>query len=224
MACTIAGESIAPISSRIDDSCCATIFCTKAPSDDAVLIQADDTAKFWGLDEKCLGYFKTIEEAESVVSHVLYRPDYLLGYEVEDVEDDEPVNLKVFDQSLNLLAVCNGGCHRPGEKNYQLECRFKEGEKVLAVLQAGYLAVVPATVIGPVDPEIWRKEFEADVLASSYYDSYEDFEKTLLDFDWDSVAVRPHVRLEVRSNRMGEKINVPRVHLFPYRDFKDKDE
>ena len=89
---------------------------------------------------------------------------------------------------------------------------------MLAVFQAGYYAVVPSTIVGPVTPELWRKHLEADDLASAYFDSFEDFQKTLLDWDWDSVAVHPHVRLEGSNMKMNDTELVPRVLLFPYRE------
>ena len=68
--------------------------------------------------------------------------------------------------------------------------------------------------------DIIRKNFESDEMASNYYDSFEDFQETLIDWDWDSVAVHPHVRLNSLSLTMSDTELVPRVMLFPLLNFK----
>ena len=88
---------------------------------------------------------------------------------------------------------------------------------MLAAIIPSYNAIIPATIIGPVTPDTYRKVYEEDELCHIHYDSFEDFEKEIWDFDWDAVVVRPLVRL----NGMSEEVIVPRIYLLPYREVND---
>lgn len=215
------GDSISPISLSKADTYKAGVLCVEKTTDNTKVISHDGDNTYWGLCARYLGDFKTIEDAKSILSHAVFRPHALLGYEIDEEEDSVPMMVNVYDSNFDLLATYKEGGHKPGGKKYQEECRFKVGEKVLAVFQAGYCAVVPSTVVGPVTPELWRKHLEADDLASAYYDSFEDFQKSLLDWYWDFVAVHPHVRLEGSSMKMSDTELVPKVFLFPYRELND---
>ncbi|UKK63397.1 MBL fold metallo-hydrolase [Prevotella communis] len=214
------GDCISPISSSKADTCKAEVICIDKPKDDTKVISHDGDSTYWRLCARCLGDFKNMEDARSILSHTVFRPHALLGYEIYEEEDSAPMMVNVYDSNFDLLATYKEGGHKPGGKKYQEECRFKVGEKVLAAFQAGYKAVVPATVVGPVVPDIIRKNFESDEMASNYYDSFEDFQETLIDWDWDSVAVHPHVRLNSLSLTMSDTELVPRVMLFPLLNFK----
>lgn len=214
------GDSISPISSNKVDAWKTTIFCVDKPNDDTKAISYDGDNTYWRLSERELGNFKTEEDAKYMLSHTEFGSDTLLGYKIDEEEDMQPNKTFIYDRNKELLASYNNGGHKPKGKKYQETCRFKVGEKVLAVFKAGYYAVAPSTVVGPVTPELWRKHLEADDLASAYYDSFEDFQKSLLDWHWDFVAVHPHVKLERSSMKMSDTELVPRVFLFPYREVK----
>lgn len=62
------GESISPISEHVADSTWARIVCSKT-------------------EGKFLGSFKTEEDARFLISHIAFRPDQLLDYEISEEED-----------------------------------------------------------------------------------------------------------------------------------------
>jgi len=212
------GESVAPISSRKVDPYSACIYCVKEAKGHTDVTDDGDNARCWALDDKFLGDFACHEDAYSVISHVRYRPEALLGYEIETEDDMWPSEIKVYDPQLNIMAEYHEGKHSPGEEKYQEPCRFKAGEKALAVFYAGYNAVIPVTVIGPLDPDYWHKLYNKEEMIHDFFSTYESFQESLLDWDWDSVMVHPLVRFD----EMSETEIVPRVRLFPYSDFKEK--
>ena len=214
------GETFSPISSSLADAVSADVLCVKALDEDIKIIDNTTGESAWGLEEKRIGTFKKLEDAAFVISHTSYKTSSMLGYVVEEEEDMNPSTVNVYDTGMTLLATYKEGGHKPGEKKYQEACRFAPGEKVLAAFHADYYSVVPATVKGPVMPDHFRKIYENDDLVQINYDTFEDFLNILWDWDWDSVAVHPHIKLEGLGEKMGDTMLIPRVLLFPYREFK----
>ena len=211
------GESISPISSRLADSCSAEIYCLKDPDDSLEVVEGPETGdrpQFWALDNCILGKFSTLDDAKAILSHTCYRPQALLGYVVEKIEDMWPAQSQVFDAEWRLLAEYIHGGHRPGGKKYQEPCRFQSGEKVLAVIRAGLDCIVPATVIGPQSLELIRQylEYDDELLGAP---SYEEIVGSYNDWDWDAVFVKPLVRLRNEFHKMSPIEPVQRIHLFP---------
>ena len=62
------GESISPISERVADAIWARIICSKT-------------------EGKFLGSFNTEEDAQFFISHIVFRPDKQLAYEISEEED-----------------------------------------------------------------------------------------------------------------------------------------
>ena len=211
------GEVFSPISSSQTDACTATIFFAVNPGEEIKRIDGDE--KFWGLAEKGVGTFANRTDAFFALSHTTYKLDCLLGFQIEDEEDMTPSVSEIYDSKLSLLATYTEGEHQPGGKNYHEACRFAPGEKVLALFTHTYYAVVPAIVSRPVTKDDYREKIENDPIASSFYDDYEDFIASLYDWDWDSMVVNPLVKLSNGFDEMTDKEIVPRVYLFPYREF-----
>ena len=209
------GQSISPVSSSKADNCSARIICTKDLEDGTVYENREDWEEAHGLGVKSIGAFKTSEDSKFALGHTLYRPAALVGYEIEDGEDLTPSKIQTFDANKNLLATYTHGGHQPDGAKYQEACRFAAGEKVLAVFQAPYDAVVPVKVIGSITPESERESWEQNE-TKEYYDTYEDYVKDWDDWHWDSVAVHPLVKLKSGNYQMTDMETVPRVHLFPY--------
>lgn len=216
------GQSIAPISTSIADSCRLNIFCTKE-LEDRTTCESREDGEVYGLDSKYMGAFKSMDVAKFVLEHTLYRQANLVGYEIEDEEDLFPSKVQTFDVNKNLLATYTHGGHQPGGAKYQEACRFAPGEKVLAVFNAPYYAVVPVKVIGPITSESERERWELND-PKVYYDSYEDYVKDWDDWHWDSVAVTPLAKLKKDLYQMANTEVVPRIHLFPYQKYEIKDE
>lgn len=214
------GETFSPISSSLADAVSADVLCVKALDEDIKIIDNTTGESAWGLEEKCIGKFKKLEDATFAISHTSYKTNATLGYEVDEEEDMSSSVVNVYDSGMTLLATYKRGGHKPGGKKYQEACRFASGEKVLAAFHAGCRSVVPVTVKGPVTPDHFREIYENDDLVQISYDTFEDFLNILWDWDWDSVAVHPHVKLESLGEGMDDTMLIPRVFLFPYREFK----
>ena len=210
------GEVFSPISSNKTDACTATIFFAVNPGEEIKRIDGDE--KFWGLAEKNVGTFSNRTDAFFALSHI-NKSDCLFGFQIEEEEDMTPSVNEIYDSKLSLLATYTEGGHRPGGEKYHEACRFAQDEKVLALFTHTYHSVVPAIVSGPVTKDDFREMLENDPIASNFYDDYEDFIASLYDWDWDSVVVKPLIKLTNGFDEMTDKEIVPRVYLFPYREF-----
>lgn len=211
------GESIAPLSWYKDESPDAVILCVKEINDGINVISNESGEECYGLKEVLLGYFRTKEESEFILSRTTYCPDSILGHIVSDDEDFATMVMKSFDAKLKPLVTYTYGGHSPNE--YKEPFAFRKGEKVLAVFQEPYNAVVPSVLIGPVTSESGRQDFEKND-TREYYDKYEDYVKDWDDWQWSSVEVHPLVKLKTDRYQMVDTMVVPRIYLFPYRSFK----
>ncbi len=84
----------------------------------------------------------------------------------------------------------------------------------------GYDVVFPAIVVDPLTREYLEELHRTsnDPLVSAQ--SSEEFIDSWLDWNWDSVIVRPLVRLRNDREEMGNTLIVNRVYLFPYKGFE----
>ena len=208
------GQSVEPISTSIADACKLRAFCAKE-LEGVTYDSIKDGEHASGLDEKFVGAFKCMDAAKFVMEHTLFGQDKVVGYEIDDDEDLSASKRLTFDADKNLLATYTRGGHQPGGAKYQETCRYAPEEKALAVFQAPYFAIVPVKVVGPITPESERESWEMND-PKDYYDSYEDYVNDWDDWHWDSVAVRPLVKLKSCFEQMTDTEVVPRVYLFPY--------
>ena len=209
------GGSISPLPSSIANICSATIFCTKEFDEDMEVINGEADEKCYALDNKFIGTFRTMEEAEFILKQTLYKPETLIGYEIGEENDLSPFRIQTYDAKMNLLATYTHGGHHPKGNKYQEDCRFIKGEKVLAVFHAPYYAVVPSVMVGAITPDAERADWELND-PKDFYASYEDYVKDWDDWHWDFVAVHPLVKLKSNWEQMTDTATVPRVRLFPY--------
>lgn len=143
-----------------------------------------------------------------------------LGFESETECDFLPYDLPTFNADKTLNAQYHFGDHAPGEMDYQTECSFKSGEKVLCLMYEGYNAVFPGIVVGLLTEEYLRQLYETDDEMRIEYSSADEAVEKWLDWNWDSVIVRPLVRLKNEwDEEMGETVIVNRVYVFPYKQF-----
>ena len=98
-------------------------------------------------------------------------------------------------------------------------CRFQRGDKVLCLIYEGFNAVFPAIVVEPLSEEDLRRSYTAE---GWDFDnpSVDELIKNWWDWNWDSVVVRPLVRIiDCCMIPMGETVIVNRVYVFPYKKF-----
>lgn len=145
-----------------------------------------------------------------------------LGFELDTECDLMPDVLKTFTADKKKNAEYNCGEHAFGGKHYQEKCRFKQGDKVLCLMHGGYDAVFPGIVVGPLSAEYLRELYEVDDICQVGYESADDMIEKWSDWDWDSVIVRPLVRLrsDCWDEEMGDTVMVNRVYVFPYKKFE----
>ena len=145
-----------------------------------------------------------------------------LGFESDTECDFAPYVLKTYNADKTVNTQYNYGEHQPGGKCYSEPCKFQVGDKVLCLIHEGYDAVFPAIVVGPLTKEYLRNLYETDTEMQIGYSSADDAVERWSDWDWDSVIVRPLVRLRNDWEEMGETVMVRRVYLFPYKKFDIK--
>ncbi|MDE7462968.1 MAG: hypothetical protein K2M88_07395 [Muribaculaceae bacterium] len=156
---------------------------------------------------------------EEIISNIPVT-DTTLGFESDTECDSDPYDLITYNADKSENAHYQYGDHAPGEEKYQEECRFKPGDKVLCLMYEGYDAVFPGIVVGPLTEEYLRKLYETDEDMQIGYSSADEAVEEWLDWNWDSVIVRPLVRLMNDWKEMGETVIVNRVYVFPYKKFK----
>lgn len=88
---------------------------------------------------------------------------------------------------------------------------------MLCLIHEGYDAVFPAIVVGPLTEAYLRTLYKTDIDLQIGYSSDDEVIEKWLDWNWDSVIVRPLVRLRNDWEEIGETAIVNRVYLFPYK-------
>ena len=146
--------------------------------------------------------------------------DTTLGFESATECDSDPYNLITYNADKSENAHYQYGDHAPGEEKYQDACRYKPGDKVLCLMYEGYDAVFPGIVVGPLTEEYLRNFYETNEDLQIGYSSADEAVEEWLDWNWDSVIVRPLVRLKNDWEEMGDTVMVNRVYVFPYNEFE----
>ena len=196
-------------------------YATKWNHEGSKVIKIENNAPFWTLDREYIGFFPAHDDAEFAIKHTIYRPNSVLGYQVQE-EDIFPIAINTYDRNKNLLTMYRSGGHYPRGKKYQEPCPFKIGEKILAVFDHPFSAIIPATLLGPISAKAYRELYEADEDARADYSSFKDFFNELRDWEWDCVVIHPHVKIDVGISKIYEAAQ--RTLLFPYRDFDIEEE
>lgn len=187
--------------------------------DPTLVISSATGEKAYSLKTVNHGECKNEEEEQSKLAEAEVTPN-TLGFELDFEVDMCPNDLVTYTADKQINGHFVWGDHAPGEKNYQEKCRFKSGEKVLCLMCEGYDVVLPAIVVGPLTCEYLEELHRTsnDPMVSAQ--SSEEFIDSWHDWNWDSVIVRPLVRLKNDWEEMDETIVVNRVYLFPYKKFE----
>lgn len=158
-------------------------------------------------------------KVEEIISNILVT-DTTLGFESDTECDSAPYDLVTYNADKSENARYQYGDHAPGEEEYQVECRFEPGDKVLCLMYEGYNAVFPGIVVGPLTEEYLRELYETNEDMQIGYSSADEAVEQWLDWNWDSVIVQPLVRLKNDWEEMGDTVIVNRVYVFPYKKFE----
>ena len=156
---------------------------------------------------------------EEIISNIPVT-DTTLGFESDTECDFDPYDLITYNADKSENARYQYGDHAPGEEKCQEECGFKPGGKVLCLMYEGYDAVFPGIVVGPLTEEYLRNLYETDEDMRIGYSSADEAVGQWTDWNWDSVIVRPRVRLKNDWEEMGDTVMVNRVYVFPYKKYQ----
>lgn len=183
-------------------------------------IDNPQNVSWWQVKEQRLGQYRTMEEARQHLKEQDSPSDNVLGYEIRDIPDMESSHVEIYDAHANILASYEEGFHRPGGKKHHEPCRFSQGDKVFALLHAPYDAVIPCEVVGHITEESEREDWNLNN-PKDYHSTYEEYVESWGDWHWDCMVVRPLVKLKSMTwgDTMTEMVTVPRIYLFPYREF-----
>lgn len=209
------GDTFRPIKDPGYDNLTANIFAKIELKDKIQIVANPDNLKVWSLDERCLGEFLREEDAMWALHHIVYAPERLIGYGVEENEDMAPWDYQIYDTDFNLLSSYTEGGHFPNEENWQERSEYSPGDRVYAIYYDSFRVFLPCEVIGPITEEFVRKQYDEDDLAP---DTYEEYVEGFWDWHWDTVIVKPLVRIKDEFELLPELIDVNRIYLFPFRN------
>lgn len=207
------GESITPIRDPGYDDTVAMIIAYKHPDSNLKVIANPEGLPWWEIDQKSIGEFLRYDDAEYALRHTVYAPSRLLGCTIESDEDMAPWDYTVFNPDFTVYSEYVYGDHTPDGDNYRQSSGFNPGDKVLAAIYPMYNAIVPCEIVGPITVEFLKEGFEKQEINTSA--TFEEYIEELWDWDWDTVIVRPLVRLGNGHFQMDETIDVQRIYLFP---------
>lgn len=208
------GDTFRPIKdTNYDENLTAQVFAYKPLTDDIEIVENSDSLEAWSLDDRCIGEFLRKEDAIWALHHCVYAPERLLGYGVEDNEDFAPWYYMIYDKELNLLSTYTFGGHNPNGENWQEKSLYSSGDIVSAIYYGGFNVIIPCEVIGPITEEFARKQYEEDDLAP---DTFSEYLEGFWDWDWDTIIVKPLVRVKNGSEELPEFLEVNRIYLFQF--------
>ena len=195
-----------------------TQFCI-GPIEPDRIFSAEEGEVAYALKSISHGTCETIEEEKKRLQSIVPVSPETLGFELDMEVDMLPFSLTTFLADKSVNGTYEYGDHAPGEKHYQEHCRFQRGDKVLCLIYEGFNAVFPAIVVESLSEEYLRRSYTAE---GWDFDnpSVDELIKNWWDWNWDSVVVRPLVRIiDCCMIPMGETVIVNRVYVFPYKKF-----
>lgn len=182
------------------------------------IVHTEDFEVAYALESVSHGTCATTKECKSKLKDIPAMPN-TLGFEIDLECDFCPSALTTYNSDKTLNAEYSYGEHQPGGNRHPEPCKFQVGQKVLCAIHEGYDAVFPGIVVGPLTEEYLRKLYETDTDLQTGYSSTDEVVEKWPDWNWDSVIVRPLVRLKNDWEEMSETVMVNRVYLFPYKAY-----
>lgn len=207
-------ESFSAIRDTWYDTIEAKIFAYKKPEESDKVIDSPKGLRYWAFDERSLGEFQCWEDAEFALHHVVYAPNRLLAYSIESDDDMAPSLYVVYNLDFTEYSEYSWGDHKPSGSCYQEKCEYSPGDKVLAIIENELL--MPCTFIGPASEEFFKDcHRQNGVVDEKLIDK---FVSDLWDWDWDSVIVRPLLKIETRFSEISSETTTQRIYIFPYKE------
>lgn len=205
------GEYFAAIRDSWFDITEAKIFAYDKPKRYHKTIDNPEGLRYWSLDDRSLGDFQCWKDADFALRHVVYAPNRLLGYSIES-DDDMDV---VYNPDFTEYSVYTEGEHEPDGNNYQEKCAFSPGDKVLAIIEDAVL--MPCTFVGPASKEFFKEMYRK---RGALEEKIDELVSQLCDWDWDSVVVKPLVKIDTGLGEMPSETTAQRIYVFPYKELE----
>ncbi len=98
----------------------------------------------------------------------------------------------------------------------RIRCSFSIGDKVLVIIENEIL--MPCTFVGSVSKEFFKEWHRKNGVVDEKI--IDKFVSDLWDWDWDSVIVRPLVKVKTGFIETSSDTTTQRVYIFPYRELK----
>ena len=193
----------------------AKIYAYDKPQKNHKTIDNPEGLQYWSLDERSLGEFQCWEDAEFALHHVVYAPNRLLAYSIETDDDMAPSLCVVYTPDFTVYSEYSEGEHEPGGNNYQEKCAFSPGDKVLAIIENEVL--MPSIFVGPTSEEFFKECHRKNGVAEENIDN---FVSDLWDWNWDSVIVRPLVKIKTEFREISSDTTAQRIYVFPYKELE----
>lgn len=189
----------------------AKIFAYDKPKRYHKTIDNPEGLRYWSLDDRSLGDFQCWKDADFALRHVVYAPNRLLGYSIES-DDDMDV---VYNPDFTEYSVYTEGEHEPDGNNYQEKCAFSPGDKVLAIIEDAVL--MPCTFVGLASKEFFKEMYRK---RGALEEKIDELVSQLCDWDWDSVVVKPLVKIDTGLGEMPSETTAQRIYVFPYKELE----
>lgn len=209
------GEYFAAIRDSWFDITEANIYAYDKPKRYHKTIDNPEGLRYWSLDDRSLGEFQCWKDADFALRHVVYAPNRLLGYSIESDDDMAPEICVVYNPDFTEHSVYTEGEHEPDGNNYQEKCAFSPGDKVLAIIEDAVL--MPCTFVGPASKEFFKEMYRK---RGALEEKIDELVSQLWDWNWDSVVVKPLVKIDTGLGEMPSETTAQRIYIFPYRDLK----
>lgn len=121
----------------------------------------------------------------------------------------------VYTPDFTVYSEYSEGEHEPGGDNYQEKCAFSSGDKVLAIIENEVL--MPCIFVGPVSKEFFKEMYRK---RGALEEKIDELVSQLWDWNWDSVVVKPLVKIDTGLGEMPSETTAQRIYIFPYRDLR----
>lgn len=121
----------------------------------------------------------------------------------------------VYNPDFTEYSVYTEGEHEPDGNNYQEKCAFSLGDKVLAIIEGEVL--MPCTFVGSASKEFFKEMYRK---RGALEEKLDELVSQLWDWDWDSVVVKPLVKIDTGLGEMPSETTAQRIYVFPYKELE----
>ena len=77
---------------------------------------------------------------------------------------------------------------------------------------------MPCTFVGPTSDEFFKECHRKDGVTDEI--KIDEFVSDLWDWDWDSVVVKPLVKIDMGLGEMPSETTAQRIYVFPYKELE----